>query len=63
MNAYVGHHREIEIRKAGRKVALRVVIGEDVDYKDCEALVAAADADGSGGVDFTEFQRICNEQL
>lgn len=45
------------------KIALRVVVGADLPIGDCEALVAAADKNGDGTVDFDEFRAICSQQL
>ena len=39
-----------------RKVALRVACGIDMVIGDCEKLVATADKDGKGAVDFEEFR-------
>ena len=45
------------------KVALRVAVGEELSREDCEQLIAVADKDGTGTVDFGEFRAICREQL
>lgn len=45
------------------KVALRSALGVDLSRSDCERLVAAADRDGSGEIDFDEFCAICRGML
>ena len=40
-----------------------MALGHDVSISDCEALVAAADRNGSGGVDPEDFLAICTGQL
>lgn len=45
------------------KVALRVALGVDLSREDCVQLVAAADKDGTGTVDFGEFKAVCSQQL
>ena len=45
------------------KVALRVAVGVDLPLSDCEQLVALADTDGTGMVEFDEFRAICRQQL
>ena len=44
-------------------VALRVAVGVDLPLSDCEQLVALADTDGTGMVEFDEFRAICRQQL
>ena len=45
------------------KVALRVALGMDLALSDCEQLIAVADRDGDGNIDFGEFVMICRQQL
>ena len=45
------------------KVALRVALGLDLSRDDCVQLVAAADKDGTGTVDYCEFKAVCRGQL
>lgn len=45
------------------KVALRTVLGVDIAREDCEQLIAAADKDGTGTVDFGEFKAIARGML
>jgi len=41
------------------KCALRVALGADLSLKECQTLIASADKDGNGVVDFGEFKGIC----
>ena len=45
------------------KVGLRVALGVEVTQPEAAELVAAADKDGTGNVDFDEFVAICREQI
>ena len=45
------------------KVALRTALGVDLSRSDCEHLIAVADKDGTGTVDFGEFRNICRGLL
>ena len=45
------------------KVALRVALGVDLSTRDCEALIAVADKDGTQTIDFDEFKFIVKEQI
>ena len=45
------------------QVALRVALGLDLSLEDCQELVAFADRDGTGQVEFDEFKAVCREQL
>eukprot|EP00930_Biecheleria_cincta_P047303 TRINITY_DN32765_c0_g1_i1.p1 TRINITY_DN32765_c0_g1~~TRINITY_DN32765_c0_g1_i1.p1 ORF type:complete len:425 (-),score=53.78 TRINITY_DN32765_c0_g1_i1:120-1394(-) len=45
------------------KLALRTAIGMDLEIRDCEQLIAAADRNGTGTIDFEEFKNICRQQL
>lgn len=45
------------------KVALRAALGLDLTVDDCRRLVAMADRDGDGNVDFDEFCDICKQRL
>ena len=45
------------------KVAMRVAVGVDLAVAECEELVAVADTNGTGTVEFFEFVAICRQQI
>jgi Ca2+-binding EF-hand superfamily protein len=45
------------------QVALRRALGIDLPLSDCEQLVATADVDGTGTVDFDEFLAIVRRHI
>lgn len=45
------------------KLALRTAISTDLEIRDCEQLIAAADRNGTGTIDFEEFKNVCRQQL
>ena len=52
-----------ELTLADLKVALRVALGLDLSRGECERLVALADRDGDGNIDFEEFTALCRGRL
>jgi len=43
------------------RLALRVAVGADLPMSECEKIVQAADCDGNGLVEFSEFVAICKQ--
>ena len=45
------------------RLALRMVLGQDISLEDCQDFIRKTDTDGSENIDFDEFVLICRGKI